>query len=61
MSEEEREDLEAKLAQLKARLAERTASIPVHSIRPHQLIEIEELEDEIAALERRLKSDGDRS
>ncbi len=61
MSEEEREDLEAKLAQLKARLAEWTASIPVHSIRPHQLIEIEELEDEIAALERRLKSDGDRS
>jgi len=57
MSEEKREDLEARLAQLKARLAERTASIPIHSVRPHQLMEIEELEDEIAALERRLESD----
>ncbi len=57
MSEEKREDLEARLAQLRARLAERTASIPIHSVRPHQLIEIEELEDEIAALERRLESD----
>jgi len=57
MSDEKREDLEAGLARLKARLAERTASIPIHSVRPHQLIEIEELEDEIAALERRLKLD----
>ena len=57
MSDEKREDLEAGLAQLRARLAERTASIPIHSVRPHQLIEIEELEDEIAALESRLKAD----
>jgi len=57
MSDEKREDLEARLAQLRARLAERTASIPIHSVRPHQLMEIEELEDEIAAIERRLKLD----
>ena len=57
MSDENREDLEAKLEQLRATLAEREASIPAHSIRPHQLIQIEELEDEIGALERRLKSD----
>ncbi|MBU8913477.1 MAG: hypothetical protein KOO61_05590 [Spirochaetales bacterium] len=57
MSDEKREDLEARLTQLRARLAERTASIPIHSVRPHQLIEIEELEDEIAVLERRLESD----
>ena len=56
MSNEKREDLEASLARLRVRLAERTASLPVHSIRPHQLIEIEELEEEIATLERRLSS-----
>ena len=49
MATEDREDL-------KATLAERNASIPAHSIRPHQLIEIEELEEEIDALEKRLES-----
>ena len=57
MTDEKQEDLEGKLKQLRATLAEREASIPAHSIRPHQLIQIEELEDEIAALERRLNSD----
>ena len=50
------ENLEEKLARLKAKLAEREASIPIHSIRPHQLIEIEELEEEIAELEGQLES-----
>ena len=56
MTNEEREDLETKLAQLNARLTERVASIPAHSIRPHQFIEIEELEEEIAEIEKRLES-----
>jgi septal ring factor EnvC (AmiA/AmiB activator) len=54
MTEQERSELEQKLAEKKATLAEREASVPAHSIRPHQLIEIEELEDEIAALEKKL-------
>jgi len=57
MTDENQEDLEAKLEQLRVTLAEREASIPAHSIRPHQLIQIEELEDEIAALETQLKPD----
>jgi hypothetical protein len=44
---EEKAKLEAELVRLKEELEERTASIPIHSIRPHQLIEIEELEDRI--------------
>ena len=35
-------------------LEEPKASIPIHSIRPHQLIEIEELEEEIEELEKQL-------
>ncbi len=54
MTDHERGDLEIKLSQLKARLTERKASIPAHSIRPHQLIEIEDLEEEIAEIENRL-------
>jgi hypothetical protein len=45
---------EQQLTRLRAVLEERKASIPIHSIRPHQLIEIEELEEEIAALEAKL-------
>jgi len=55
MTEEERKDLAGKLAELKERLAEREASMPAHSVRPHQLMEIEALEEEIEALERKLQ------
>ena len=54
MTDQEREELEANLARLRAKLTERKASIPAHSIRPHQLIEIEDLEEEIAEIENRL-------
>jgi hypothetical protein len=54
MSEELGAGLRERLAALQARLAERKASIPVHSIRPHQLIEIEELEEEIDELKAKL-------
>jgi hypothetical protein len=49
--------LEDRLRQLKIQLEERKRSIPIHSIRPHQLIEIEELEEEIEELEKKLEKD----
>ena len=55
MDTNERRGLMRKLAELTAILKEREASIPIHSIRPHQLIAIEELEDEIEAIKRRLE------
>lgn len=54
MSDDRKEDLEAELAGLEAELAECRAALPAHSIRPSQLQEIEELEDRIKALRRRL-------
>jgi hypothetical protein len=51
----ETQELRNRLERLRAKLAERQASIPIHSVRPHQLIEIEELEEEIAELEKRLR------
>ena len=54
MSAEDRKALEEKLDKLKAELKERESSIPAHSVRPHQLIEIEELEEEIEELEKKL-------
>lgn len=46
-----RKNLEANLGRLRAELKEREASLPAHSIRPHQLLAIEELEEQIAAAE----------
>ncbi len=54
MTGETREILEDKLRQMRAELEERKSSIPIHSIRPHQLIEIEELEEKIEELEKKL-------
>jgi len=53
--EVKREELEKNLKDLKEELREREASLPAHSIRPHQLIVIEELEEEIAAKEKELE------
>ena len=47
MTGETREILEDKLRQMRAELEERKSTIPIHSIRPHQLIEIEELEKKL--------------
>ena len=41
---------------LKAELAERKAALPAHSVRPHQLIVIEDLEEEISMKEEVLDS-----
>jgi hypothetical protein len=55
MNDEDRKILEARLHNLRAELEERKSSVPVHSIRPHQLIEIEEIEEQIEALEQKLE------
>ncbi len=47
---EERERLEAELARLTAELRERRSNLPAHTIRPHQLIVLEELEERIAEI-----------
>lgn len=52
--EEAVEDLSLK--ELQARLREAEARLPAHSIRPWQIAEIEELEDEIAR--RQAEADG---
>jgi hypothetical protein len=57
MTDETRGEIEEKLRRLRAELAERQSSIPIHSIRPHQLIEIEELEEQIEELEKKLARD----
>ena len=54
---EEKQEIRAKIDALRAELAERRRAVPAHTIRPHQLLRLEELEEEIAALEARLKGD----
>jgi len=54
MPDESLQVMEDKLRQMRAELEERKSTIPIHSIRPHQLIEIEELEEEIEELEKKL-------
>ena len=49
-----RDDLQTQIDALRAELRERRAALPAHSIRPHQLLILEELEERIAELETRL-------
>lgn len=51
-----KEGLIVELNELKEELKEREAALPAHSVRPHQLMAIEELEDAIAAKEMEIKS-----
>ncbi len=53
------EPVATRLAALRAELAERRRSLPAHSIRPNQLLRIEALEEEIAALEAQQAGTGD--
>ncbi len=46
------EDLEREIAELKAELKDREESLPAHSVQPHQILLIEELE---AVIENRKK------
>ncbi|MBN2124146.1 MAG: hypothetical protein JW821_07620 [Deltaproteobacteria bacterium] len=50
-----REEIRAKIEALGDELKEREKALPAHSIRPHQIMAIEELEDEIALLEEEQK------
>jgi phosphoribosylanthranilate isomerase len=51
-------ELEKKLDDLKEQLKDREAALPAHSVRPHQLLVIEELEDEIMEVEKQIKRLG---
>ena len=54
MAETKRQDLLEEIQDLKEKLRDREAALPAHSVRPHQIQEIEELEEKIAALEGKL-------
>ena len=56
MTETKRQDLSEKIQNLKELLRDREAALPPHSMRPHQIQEIEELEEKIAELEEKLAS-----
>ena len=45
------QELQEDIRALKAELLEREAALPAHSVKPHQLIAIEELEEEISLKE----------
>ncbi len=53
MNDLSREEILRRIDELTKVLTEREAPTPIHSIRPHQLIQIQELEEEIE----RLKTD----
>jgi len=50
-----REELKLNLASLTEELQQRAAALPAHSVRPHQIIAIEDLEEEIALTEKKLR------
>ena len=47
MTNKKIEQLKKDIRRLEEEKAEREAALPVHSVRPHQLMAIEELEEEI--------------
>ena len=49
-----REELQAKMAQQREELREREEALPAHSVKPHQLLAIEELEEAISLVEKEL-------
>jgi phosphoribosylanthranilate isomerase len=50
-----REALKRHLAKVTEELQQRVAALPAHSVRPHQLMAIEDLEEEIALIEKQLR------
>lgn len=54
MSPDDRETLQAELGRLRRELEERRANVPAHTVRPHQVLVLEELEERIAEVCRRL-------
>jgi len=55
MNDDEAREMQELLTILKEDLADRQAALPAHSIRPSQMIAIEELEDQIQELETQIK------
>lgn len=49
------EDLEKDIRELEAKLKDREASIPAHSVRPQQMLVIEELETDIEEKKKELE------
>ena len=49
------EDLEKEIRELEAKLKDREASIPAHSVRPEQMLVIEELETDIQEKKKELE------
>ena len=49
------EQFREEIRRLKEEKADREAALPAHSIRPHQLLVIEELEEEISRKQEELK------
>ncbi len=52
--EDQRARLKREVETLKAELKEREMALPAHTIRPHQLQAIEDLEDKIRLLEKEI-------
>ena len=52
-------DLQGELERLRAELAERRATIPAHTVRVHQMAQLEDLEDRVRELEERLSQGGE--
>ena len=59
MTEDKRQELLKVIHKLKEQLQDREAALPAHSVRPHQIQEIEELEERITALEKELSEISD--
>ena len=53
-TEDKVEKLKKQIEELRDLLQDREAALPAHSVRPHQIQAIEELEDEIAEKEEEL-------
>ena len=51
-----REDLAKEIETLKAELKDREKALPAHTIRPHQLLAIEELKEKVRILEEKLRN-----
>ena len=52
-------ELRAELERLKAELVERRATLPAHTVRVHQMAQLEDLEDRVRELEERLSAGGE--
>ena len=52
--EDRRENLTKEIEALRAELREREKALPAHTIRPHQLLVIEDLEEKIRLLEKEI-------